>query len=266
MSWRRRSGLAAELDAEAVPAIEGVLELLADEDETAVAGGTRRNRAHAEDFSSFAGLGARGAALARLRRDDLGRTAGGALDARPGGRGPGTGDRPAGRGAAGDDRGQLRLQTAWVSASGSPTASPPRTPTASEIQLAPGTTSGISATTTAITSVPSRSPSISSRRRRLIRSGIAQAQSSASAAPLPPEHDRDRCRRPAAAAVPAHRADREQRQHRQRPVAALEQPAVERDRAQADERKPDVVVDERRRDQPPPVRSPALEDDRAGRC
>ena len=39
------SGLAAELDAAAVPAIEGVLELLADPDERAVAGGTRRNRA-----------------------------------------------------------------------------------------------------------------------------------------------------------------------------------------------------------------------------
>jgi selenide,water dikinase len=49
------SGLAAEVDAEAVPAITGVLELLADPDETAVAGGTRRNRAHAETFSSFAG-------------------------------------------------------------------------------------------------------------------------------------------------------------------------------------------------------------------
>jgi selenide,water dikinase len=48
------SGLAAEVDAEAVPAIAGVVELLADEDEAAIAGGTRRNRAHAEAFSSFA--------------------------------------------------------------------------------------------------------------------------------------------------------------------------------------------------------------------
>ncbi len=48
------SGLAAELDAAAIPAIDGVLELLADPDETAVAGGTRRNRAHAETFSTFA--------------------------------------------------------------------------------------------------------------------------------------------------------------------------------------------------------------------
>jgi selenide,water dikinase len=48
------SGLAAEVDAEAVPVIDGVLELLSDEEETAVAGGTRRNRAHAEEFTSFA--------------------------------------------------------------------------------------------------------------------------------------------------------------------------------------------------------------------
>ncbi len=48
------SGLAAEVDAEAVPAIDGVLELLADEDEAAIAGGTRRNRAHAESFAAFA--------------------------------------------------------------------------------------------------------------------------------------------------------------------------------------------------------------------
>ncbi len=47
------SGLAAELDAAAVPAIEGVLELLGREDERAVAGGTRRNRAHAETFTVF---------------------------------------------------------------------------------------------------------------------------------------------------------------------------------------------------------------------
>ncbi len=48
------SGLAAELSAEAVPAIDGVLELLARTDEQAVAGGTRRNRAHAESFTTFA--------------------------------------------------------------------------------------------------------------------------------------------------------------------------------------------------------------------
>ena len=47
------SGVAAEVDAEAVPAIEGVIELLSDEAERAVAGGTRRNRAHVEEFTEF---------------------------------------------------------------------------------------------------------------------------------------------------------------------------------------------------------------------
>jgi selenide,water dikinase len=45
------SGVAAEIDAEAVPAIEGVLELL--EDERAVAGGSRRNRRDADAFTTW---------------------------------------------------------------------------------------------------------------------------------------------------------------------------------------------------------------------
>jgi selenide,water dikinase len=48
----RASGLAAEIDAGAVPAIDGALELLAEE--TAVSGGSRRNADHAEKFASFA--------------------------------------------------------------------------------------------------------------------------------------------------------------------------------------------------------------------
>lgn len=48
------SGVAAVLDAAAIPAIDGVLALLADPDEAAVAGGTRRNRTHAETFTTFA--------------------------------------------------------------------------------------------------------------------------------------------------------------------------------------------------------------------
>ncbi len=48
------SGVAAEIDAAAVPAIDGVVELLADPDGRAVAGGTRRNRAHAARFATFA--------------------------------------------------------------------------------------------------------------------------------------------------------------------------------------------------------------------
>jgi selenide,water dikinase len=46
------SGVAAEVDAAAVPAIDGVLELL--ESEAALAGGSRRNRADAETFARFA--------------------------------------------------------------------------------------------------------------------------------------------------------------------------------------------------------------------
>jgi selenide,water dikinase len=48
------SGLAATLDATAVPAIDGVPELLSDPAERAIAGGTRRNREHAESFTTFA--------------------------------------------------------------------------------------------------------------------------------------------------------------------------------------------------------------------
>jgi selenide,water dikinase len=47
----RESGVAAEVDAAAVPALEGVEELLADDG--AVSGGSRANRRYAEDFASF---------------------------------------------------------------------------------------------------------------------------------------------------------------------------------------------------------------------
>ena len=47
------SGVAAELHAAEVPAVDGVLELLADPEQQAVAGGTRRNRAFAEQFATF---------------------------------------------------------------------------------------------------------------------------------------------------------------------------------------------------------------------
>ena len=48
------SGCAAEVEAGALPAIDGVPELLGRDDERAVAGGTRRNREYAEGFASFA--------------------------------------------------------------------------------------------------------------------------------------------------------------------------------------------------------------------
>ena len=49
----RESGLAAEIDAAAVPCLTGVEELL-DGDEAGVSGGSRRNAEWAEDFASFA--------------------------------------------------------------------------------------------------------------------------------------------------------------------------------------------------------------------
>jgi selenide,water dikinase len=51
-SLGRASGVAAVIDASAVPAIDGVLELLAGDD--AVSGGSRRNRDYAETFTTFA--------------------------------------------------------------------------------------------------------------------------------------------------------------------------------------------------------------------
>ena len=50
-SLTRESNVAARLDADAVPAISGALELLADE--RGVSGGLRRNAAYAEPFTSF---------------------------------------------------------------------------------------------------------------------------------------------------------------------------------------------------------------------
>jgi len=50
-SLGRASGVAAVIDASAVPAIEGVMELLAGGD--AVSGGSARNRDYAETFTTF---------------------------------------------------------------------------------------------------------------------------------------------------------------------------------------------------------------------
>jgi selenide, water dikinase len=51
-SFARESGVAAEVDAAAVPVITGVEELLIGE--AGLSGGSRRNRVHAETFTSFA--------------------------------------------------------------------------------------------------------------------------------------------------------------------------------------------------------------------
>ena len=281
------SGLAATIDAAAVPAIDGVLELLADEKESAVAGGTRRNRAHAEEFSTFADR------VPEARRwlvcDAM--TSGGLLAAVPAERAdlmPGSVIGQLVAWVAGLDRGQLtepaspspspspsraepepspsqaspsqpRTQAICERASGKPTAIPPSTPTASEIQLESRTTSGISATTIAITAVPIRSPSMSSPARTASRSGIAQATSIARAAPLAP-------RTTGTSYTAARRrgstdaADQEQQQHHHRAVAALEQPSVERDRPQHDEGIARVVVGERRGHELPPVGAGAPDD------
>ena len=172
------SGLAAELEADSVPAIEGVLELLSDPDESAIAGGTRRNRAHAEAFTSFA----EDVPEARRWLVSDAMTSGGLLVAvapEAARERPRRQDRPARRRIPGGYPGS-------VSASGSPIATPPITPTTSAIHADVGTTSGISATATAIASAPSRSPSTSSPRRSASRSGIAHAITSASAPPLAP--------------------------------------------------------------------------------
>jgi selenide,water dikinase len=48
------SGLTAHVDADSVPAIGGVLELLGRADQQAIAGGTKRNRTYSETFTTFA--------------------------------------------------------------------------------------------------------------------------------------------------------------------------------------------------------------------
>jgi selenide,water dikinase len=72
------SGVAAEIDAAAVPAIDGVLELLADD--RAVAGGSRRNRADADTFTTWGDVPE---ARRRLLTDAM--TSGGLLAAVPAG-------------------------------------------------------------------------------------------------------------------------------------------------------------------------------------
>ena len=131
------SGLAAEIEAAAIPAIDGVLELLSDGAETSVAGGTRRNRAHAEQFTRWA----EGVSPARrwLACDAM--TSGGLLVAVPAAR---AGELPGaviGRlvaGPAGTISVTVRRgQRGARRASGSPMTSPLSTPTPTATQLAP---------------------------------------------------------------------------------------------------------------------------------
>jgi selenide,water dikinase len=75
----RASGVAAVIDAEAVPAIDGVLKLLDTDGEPAVSGGSRRNREHAAAFTTFADH----VALGRIRLLCDATTSGGLLVAVP---------------------------------------------------------------------------------------------------------------------------------------------------------------------------------------
>ena len=106
------SGLAAEIDAAAVPALDGVLELL--ETDAAVAGGSRRNRADAESFTRFDD------AVPEPRRRLLcdAMTSGGLLAAVPAERAGGDrrrARRPPGGGRGRDDRGRLtNVNSGWV--------------------------------------------------------------------------------------------------------------------------------------------------------
>ena len=54
-SLARSSGVAAVVDASAVPAIDGALALLGEGDSDGLSGGSRRNRDYAETFTTFAG-------------------------------------------------------------------------------------------------------------------------------------------------------------------------------------------------------------------
>ena len=141
---------------------------------------------------------------------------------------------------------------------------PARIPTPSEIQLASVRMSGISATTTAITAAPSRSPSISRPARRSSRSGSAQATSSASAAPLAPTTT-GTVSAAALSAVPPIPPIAEQHQHEPGAVAALEQPPEQGDRPDRGHREPGVAVDERRGQHPPPLAARLAEHDQVGR-
>src|SRR5579864_115153 len=121
---------------------------------------------------------------------------------------------------------------------------PPATPTASEIQLAPSTTAGISATAAAKVKQVGDHPGADEGERGTVAAeheGLAVDEGRGGGTTDGP--------------------DGEQREHREGAVAPFEQPSVERDRAQRGEGEPDVVVDEGRGDQPPPVRARLADDD-----
>ena len=173
------SGLAAEVDAAAVPAIDGVLDLLAGEE--ALAGGSKRNRADAEGFTSWAD----GVPEPRRRLLCDAMTSGGLLAAIPRGHGDGgRGDRPARRRRAGDD--PRASSAAGMRARKRPSRIPTTPPPRPASECGSTAASGSSTSTTAIARTPSRSASSSSPRRRASTSRIVQAASRPSAAELAP--------------------------------------------------------------------------------
>ncbi len=253
------SGLAAELDAAAVPAIAGVLPLLADPEERALAGGTRRNREYAAAFTTFApGVSetrrwllsdamTSGGLLAALAPERAGEVPGpviGHLAAGPAGQvGSADGDSAAGgarerqpdhepgqdAGAAGDParltRGERHQQQ---------DAGQDRRADQVALDLPPGAK---------VEQVGQR-PGGEQRERRAVGA----------------DRDRDRVQR-GRRSEPTDAAGHEQQQHRGRTVTTLEQPAEQGDRRQGHERVAGVRVGERRRDDAPPVTG-RLADDR----
>ena len=110
----------------------------------------------------------------------------------------------------------------------------------------------MSSRTAAKTAVPSRSPSYSSPRLRAMRSGTAHAHSRPSAAPLPPIASGVGSTATASAMPPIPHSTKRASDH-ERPVAALEQPAEDRDGGDRGQLVPDARVQEGRGRHPPPL-------------
>ncbi len=281
------SGLAAEVQAGAVPAIDGVLELLADDAERAVAGGTRRNRDHAMQFATFA------ASVPPAQRwlvcDAM--TSGGLLAAVPAAAAASMPGSVIGRlvdGPSRDDHCRLIAAACWLWGAMRPKLS--RTAAPDQAVWARGAGSGRPGPRERVADhEPADEPDGVGQPARLgdhkrhqrdddrDRGGreqvsldlLARAQRQQigdrprnhhrQRRAVCPEHDRyvvggNRQRGSADA------ADEEQGNHRNRPMPALEQRAIDRNRGQRDERVARVAVGERSRYELPPVR-PGLAND-----
>ena len=174
------AGCAAEVDAAAVPAIDGVLELLADATSArspAARGATARTPRR---FTTFADGVPEARRWLRLRRDDL---------RRPAGRRPPSADGLSrlviGRLVAGD-AGTISVSVMQRGPAGRRRPGRPAAPDAPprRSDAVAACAADIATTATAITSVPSRSPSCSSPRAGAQQVGHAQAASSPAPRPL----------------------------------------------------------------------------------